>query len=78
MKPGTPVRVIGHLPSRPHIAGYLDRTGTIQEPGAISLLEGFVAVALNYRDGTPQTKRPMLILFHQDELEVLEPQTVTE
>ncbi len=78
MKPGIAVRVIDHLPSRPHIAGYLDRTGTIQEPGAISLLEGFVAVALNYRDGTPQTKRPNLTLFHQDELEVLPPQTVTE
>jgi hypothetical protein len=78
MKPGIAVRVIGHLPSRPHIAGYMERTGTTQDSGSIALLPGFVAVALNYRDGTPQTKRPMLILFHQDELEVLEPQTVTE
>ncbi|WP_416242761.1 hypothetical protein ACLSSQ_11670 [Azospira sp. APE16] len=71
MTPGTPVRVTGHLPGRPNIAGYMDRTGTIQDSGATHLLEGFVAVALDYRDGSPPSKQPILTIFHQDELTVL-------
>ncbi|WP_416243442.1 hypothetical protein ACLSSQ_00265 [Azospira sp. APE16] len=78
MKPGIAVRVTGHRPGREQIAHLQDRTGVICDASAFKLLPGFVAVALNYRDGTPQGKRPNLTLFHQDELEVLAPQTVTE
>lgn len=76
MEYGTPICVARFREARPHMAGYVGRTGVIHDPGHSQLLPGYVAVALNHRDGTPPTSRPILIIFHQDELTVLDPTTV--
>jgi len=76
MDPETRVRVTSHLPNRPHIAAYEGRVGTVKDHRAFKLLHGFVAVALDNRDGSAPSKRPILILFHQDELEVLTPESI--
>jgi len=76
--PGTAIRVEKHLVGREHIAFMVGRTGVVCDASAFRLLDGFVAVSLNYRDGSPQGKCPNLTLFHRDELVVLQPQTVTD
>lgn len=75
METGTPVRVIGHLPNRPQIDAYVGREGVVRDFTSNAVIHGFYAVALNNRDGSGPGKRPILILFHQDELEVLTTET---